>query len=245
MKKTGKPARVLARVQVLALSLALAAVLLSFAGCGGTGGSANDLGYAPVKAYPKDLTPYDENMYSNLRVSKLKPEEGYWENLLYTSYREEDEPRAEGIRYDAASNTLILTNYCDMQTKIAIENMGDDFTLRIEGSCVVCGIEVKRSSLRITGEGGTLMVAYIDRYTNEMTGDITLDIGKNDAIMLDSVNLIVKGSIRLDSELETAFCFLAPLRASDGIRLQKDYPYAHLVNAEGRQAVNFRFDLVP
>ncbi len=225
--------------------LLLPLMLLIFAGCGGAGGAANDLGLAPVKAYPQNLTPYDDGMYSNLRVSKLKAEEGYWENLLYTDYKEDCESNIEGIRYDAAANTLILTNYCDMETKITVENMGADFTLRVEGSCVICGIEVKRSSLRITGEGGTLMVAYIDRYSHTMTGDIILDIGKNDAIMLDSVNLIVKGSIKLDSELETAFCFLAPLKASDGIILQDGYPYAALMDANGRPAVNFRFDLVP
>ena len=100
-----------------------------------------------------------------------------------------DNDAMDGAAYDAASNTLTLTDLDQTEASLLIRYMGDDFSLCIEGQCALSGITVSNfdvsynTSLTLTG-GGSLTLNEV----GGKTPPILMEADEEDQEMILSIS---------------------------------------------------------
>ena len=156
-----------------------------------------------------------------------------------------DDSLPEGVSYDSSENTLILTDFQGDQTVLYTSDMGTDLRLVLHGESRLKEISVVNGGLSISGDGKLVI-------RDDLEGAIPIRIdGENHygrLIIEPGVCLDLGGYgiylIRVMSRVRKNFCYLAPLKMSDGKKRDTQYvstasgSYTPFVCTVGENLVN-------
>ncbi|WP_316610344.1 hypothetical protein, partial [uncultured Ruminococcus sp.] len=94
--------------------------------------------------------------YASIRINEWVDEEHDNYYIIFDAYSEERKI-PEGVSYNLSTNTLSVTDVDMPAAAIYINMMGDDFKLKVTGTCNFRGIDVinygYNTSVTITGTG--------------------------------------------------------------------------------------------